>query len=367
MTMDFQKRRDRLRRAVKEAGSAALLVTNFINVGYLTGFSGDDSYLIVHRQGDLLISDPRYEEQIAEECPGLAVFIRSPQVTLLDATARQLDAGAWSSVLVEGDSITLAAFEQLKEKLPAIGFESARGLVEALRVIKDKDEIAATRLAVELAQRVFTSVRATLRGQLTERQVADEIERLSRHLGGSGTSFKPIVAVGARAALPHASPGTQEIGSAPFVLIDWGVIAKGYRSDLTRVLSTSKIPPKFCKVYDAVLAAQQAAIAAMRPGVMVGEVDRIARHILDQRGMAKRFNHGLGHGIGLEIHEAPRLGRNVDRPLEVGMIVTVEPGVYFPGFGGVRIEDDVLITTDGHEVLSSLPRSLEENQVELLA
>jgi Xaa-Pro aminopeptidase len=367
MAMDYEKRRDRLRRALKDAGAAALLVTNFVNVGYLTGFSGDDSFLIVHRDGELLISDPRYEVQIAEECPGLAAFIRTPQVPLLEATIRQLGTGGWSNLLVEGDSITLAAFEQLREGLASVSVGGSRGLVEGLRVIKDKEEIAATRVAVEIAQRVFTSVRATLRGGLTERQVADEIERLSRQLGGSGTSFAPIVAVGPRSALPHASPGALAIGSSPFVLLDWGVTARRYRSDLTRVLTTGKIPPKFCKIYDAVLAAQQAAIEAMRPGVMVGEVDRIARQVIDQRGMGKRFNHGLGHGIGLEIHEAPRLGRNQERPLEPGMIVTVEPGVYYPGFGGVRIEDDVLITPEGHEVLSSLPRGLEDNHVELLA
>lgn len=367
MKMDFEKRRDRLRRSIKVAGSTALLVTNFVNVRYLTGFTGDDSYLIVHRDGELLISDPRYEEQIGEECPGLTTFIRAPQSTLMDATIGQLDSGRWRSVLVEGDSISLLAFERLKESLPSVAFGGSRGLVEALRTIKDKDELALIRLAIEIAQRVFTSVRATLRGQLTEREVASEIERLSRQLGGSGTSFEPIVAVGSRSALPHAVPGAQRIDSAPFVLIDWGVTAEGYRSDLTRVLSTGKIPPKFSKIYHTVLAAQQAAIESMRPGVLVSQVDRIARQVIEGQGMGQRFNHGLGHGIGLDIHEAPRLGQNQDRPLEPGMIVTVEPGVYFPGFGGVRIEDDVLITRDGHEVLSSLPRALEENRVELLA
>lgn len=365
--MDYEKRRERLRRAVRESGAEAFLVTSVINVGYLTGFTGEDSYLIVHRDGEVLISDPRFEEQIAEECSGLKTFIRTPQTTLLNATAKQLAAGKWSSVLVEGNTITLAAFEHLKENVPSASLVASRGLVEDLRVIKDKDEIAVTRMAVELAQRVFTSVRSTLRSQLSEWEVACEIERLSRELGGNGTSFKPIVAVGARAALPHAVPGQQRIESAPFVLIDWGVTARGYRSDLTRVLCTGKIPPKFSRMYETVLAAQQAAIAALGPGVMVSQVDRVARELIERQGMGKRFNHGLGHGIGLEIHEAPRLGQNQDRALEPGMIVTVEPGVYYPGFGGVRIEDDVLITRDGYEVLSSLPRALEENRVELLA
>ncbi|MCC6512223.1 MAG: aminopeptidase P family protein [Pirellulaceae bacterium] len=364
--MDYQKRRERLAKSLKEAGGAALLVTNFVNVTYLTGFTGEDSYLIVHRDGELLISDPRYEEQIAEECPGLKTFIRTPQVTILSAAIDQLRLGGWPSLLVEADTLTLAAYEQLKEKLPALAVGGSRGLVEALRAIKDKDEIAMIRVAIEVAQRVFTSVRATLRSTQTEWDVACEIDRVSRQLGATGTAFKPIVAVGSRAALPHAVPGKQAMSSAPFVLIDWGAIVGGYRSDLTRVLTTGKIPPKFPKIYETVLAAQQAAIAAMRPGVMVSQIDRIAREVIEQQGMGKRFNHGLGHGIGLDIHEAPRLGKNQDRPLEPGMIVTVEPGIYYPGFGGVRIEDDILITRDGHEVLSDLPRTLDENRVELL-
>ncbi len=171
---------------------------------------------------------------------------------------------------------------------------------------------------------------------------------------------------GRERALAHATPGNSQIGSAAFVLIDWGATLEGYRSDLTRVLLTSKIPPKFVRVYETVLAAQTAAIAAMRPGVMVSEIDRVAREVVADAGMGKRFNHGLGHGIGLDIHEAPRLGKNHDRPLQAGMVVTVEPGVYYPGWGGVRIEDDILITPTGCEILSSLPRDLEGNRVSLL-
>jgi Xaa-Pro aminopeptidase len=364
--MDYARRRDRLRRSLKEADAGGLLVTNYVNVTYLTGFTGDDSYLLVRRDGDLLISDPRYEEQIAQECPDLATFIRAPQVALLEAAAQQLELTGLTSALVESDSIALSSFERLNELLPAMSLSGSRGMVEGLRVVKDKEELATIRVAIDVAERVFTSVRATLRRQQTEWEVACEIDRLCRQLGASGTSFKPIVAVGPRAALPHAVPGQQSIQSAPFVLIDWGATVRGYRSDLTRVLTTGKIPPKFSKIYEIVLAAQQAAIAALKPGVLVSQVDAIAREVIDRAGMGKRFNHGLGHGIGLDIHEAPRLGKNQDRPLEAGMIVTIEPGIYFPGFGGVRIEDDVLITRDGHEVLSHLPRTQAENCVELL-
>lgn len=364
---NFLKRRDRLRKSLRQHGAGAVLVTNSTNVRYLTGFTGDDSYLLVSGDGDLLLSDPRFEEQIEEECPSLATFIRQPGELLLEVTVRELKKLRLRNLAIEADSLSVSVFDHWQKELNVGPLVKGSGLVEALRVVKDKDEVQRIRRAIDVAQRVFSSIRAQLTERQTERDVANEIERLTRALGGSACAFKPIVAVGARAALPHAVPGASALGSSPFVLIDWGAIVDGYRSDLTRVLATCKIPPKFAKVYDVVLDAQSAAIAALKPGVMVSEVDRIAREVVEQAGMGPRFNHGLGHGIGLDIHEAPRLGKNYDRALEAGMVVTVEPGVYYPGWGGVRIEDDILITDNGHEVLSSLPRGLDENYVELLA
>ncbi len=364
---NYKKRRDSLRDLIQSVDADSMLVTNFTNVRYLTGFTGDDSYLIVSTDGDLLVSDPRYEEQLAEECPGLATFIRKPSELLLDMTCQQLSSLGLSSLIVESRSLSVDAFDQLSRRAGVGRLNKGDAQVETLREIKDSDEVALLRRAIAIAERVFTSVRAQLRSQQSEREIANEIDRQIRLLGGSGCSFNPIVAVGPRAALPHASPGESLIGAHPFVLIDWGATVAGYRSDLTRVLMTSKIPAKFSKVYETVLAAQTAAIAAMKPGVMVSEIDRVARDVIASAGMGKRFNHGLGHGIGLEIHEAPRLGKNFDRPLLPGMVVTVEPGVYYPGWGGVRIEDDILITPSGCEVLSSLPRELDANRVALLA
>ncbi|MCA9129635.1 MAG: aminopeptidase P family protein [Planctomycetales bacterium] len=374
----FAFRRDQLRKRVASAGANAILITNPINVSYLTGFTGDDSYLIVDLDGGLFLSDPRYEEQIAMECFGeqdargsktpshLEVWIRKPGELLMDVTCQKLRRSGYDSILIEGDYLSVNMHRQLSEHSGVRDLIVGDGEVEALRVIKDSLEIETLRRAVELAERVFTSVRSQLTRRLSELDVANEIDRLVRKLGGSGCSFPPIVAVGARAALPHARSGRQLIGSSPFLLVDWGATLEGYRSDLTRVVMTSKIPAKFGRVYETVLAAQQAAIAAMKPGVLVSEIDSIARDVIHRAGMGKRFNHGLGHGIGLAIHEAPRLGKNQDRPLEPGMVVTVEPGVYYPGFGGVRIEDDVLITNQGCELLSTLPREMEANQVQLL-
>ena len=367
MTVDqYQKRRDRLRKSVRQH-AASLLVTHPVNVSYLTGFTGEDSYLWVSPDGDLLLSDPRFEEQIGEECPGLPTFIRRPGESLAEVVMGQVSGSASAPLGIEAHRLSVDVFDAWQRQLPDGAMVKTSGLVEQLRMIKDKDEVLRIRRAVDVAQRVFVAVRAQLSARHTERDIADEIERLTRVLGGSGCAFKTIVAAGPRAALPHAIPGEHRLGDQPFVLIDWGAVVAGYRSDLTRVLVTSKIPAKFARIYEVVLAAQQAAIAALKPGVPVSEIDRVAREVVAAAGHGPRFNHGLGHGIGLDIHEAPRLGAKPDLTLEAGMVVTVEPGVYYPGWGGIRIEDDVLITSAGHEVLSSLSRELHENCVDLLA
>jgi Xaa-Pro aminopeptidase len=239
------------------------------------------------------------------------------------------------------------------------------GWVEQLREIKDRQEIERVRRSIELAERTFAVVMAALQSEKTERQLANEIEYQIRLFGGQGCSFPPIVAAGPQAALPHATPTDQVIGESDFVLIDWGARRGQYMSDLTRVLVTGKISPKLERIYGVVLKAQQAAIDAIRPGALMSEVDEVARATIAQAGYGQYFGHGLGHGIGLEIHESPRLAADQSRPLKAGMIITIEPGIYVPGWGGVRIEDDVLVTKDGHRVLSSLPRDLSQCVVSL--
>jgi Xaa-Pro aminopeptidase len=234
------------------------------------------------------------------------------------------------------------------------------GWVEELRIIKDKEEIDRTRRACDQARRAFEVVRAKLTPEMTELQVAAELEYQARQFGAKGLSFEAIVAVGTRAALPHARPTTRRIGEDDFTLIDWGVNEGLYMSDLTRMVPTAKISPKLRKLYGVVLKAQLAGIEAIRPGVTCEEVDRAARSVIEKAGYGKQFGHGLGHGVGLEIHEAPRLAQGQTRELKPGMIITVEPGVYFPEWGGIRIEDDVLVTRTGHEVLTSVTKDLDE-------
>jgi Xaa-Pro aminopeptidase len=358
--MDFQARRDRLRKMFKKAGIDTLLVTDFTNVTYLTGFTGDDSYLLVRRNGEVVLSDPRYTTQLGEECPGVDLHIRPPGKSMLQAVVKEVRSAQIGRLGIEADSMTVGLHNKIAEKLPKLDLVATSGLVEHLRLIKDKYEIARLREAIRQAQSAFAALRLALRPEMTEKQAADELEHQCRLFGAKESAFPPIVAVGPRAALPHATPTRKRIEQADFVLIDWGANEGLYRSDLTRVLITGKISAKFERIYRIVLKAQTRAIAAIRPGVLASDVDNVARTIIAKAGFGPRFRHGLGHGLGLLVHEAPRLAVKSQTIFKPGMVVTVEPGIYLPGWGGVRIEDDVLVTRTGHEVLTDAPKRLEE-------
>lgn len=356
----FQSRRSRLRRLLRNGGIDSLLVTSFTNVTYLTGFTGDDSYLLVGAGEEVLISDPRYTTQLGEECPNLRAHIRPPGESMLQAVTTVAKSAQVGRLGVEGNSMSVGLHERLASAMAKVELPVTRGLVEELRLVKDADEIAQIRLAVRQAEKTFAVIRASLHPDQTEKNVVDTLEMQLRTFGAKRSSFPPIVATGPRAALPHAQPTDHKIGESPFVLIDWGADSGLYKSDLTRVLLTGKIPAKFEKIYNVVLKAQLRAIDAVRPGVSCHDVDAVARKVISQAGFGKYFGHGLGHGIGLDIHEGPRLARGQDCQLVPGMVVTVEPGIYLPGFGGVRIEDDVLVTRSGREVLTDVEKQLAD-------
>ena len=362
----FQLRRDRLRRRFKKSGVREFLVTDFTNVSYLTGFSGDDSFLIFLDDREVMLSDPRYTTQLQEECPGLALEIRSPGTAMFQSIRKILGKSRQSNVGFESGGMTVQMHQRLVEEVPKDEWVGCGGLVESLRVIKDREEVRAIRNAVDLAQRAFAVTRCSLRGDQTEQAVAHGLENQIRLFGGRGCSFPPIVACGPRAALPHATPSDATMDSHGLLLIDWGADELGgYKSDLTRVLVAGKISPKLERVYRLVLKAQRRAIDSIRPGVLCSAVDRTARKVIEDGGFGKFFGHGLGHGIGLDIHEGPRLAGGCELPLKAGMVVTVEPGIYLPGLGGVRIEDDILVTRDGHEVLSDVPKDWDDSHVTL--
>jgi Xaa-Pro aminopeptidase len=355
----FQQRRKRLASAVRRMGADAILITNFTNVTYLTGFTGDDSYLLVGAGAEVMLSDPRYTQQLGEECPGLDLAIRRPSATIISLVESVVKQAHVARLAVEAASMTLHTHDRIAAALPHVILIPMNGLVERQREIKDKEEVDAIREAIRLSEQAFGVIRAALRPEQTEREIAFELEHQIRRFGGAGCCFPPIVAVGARAALPHAVPTRQQVGAGDWLLMDWGATAGLYCSDLTRILVTGRISPKLERIYGVVLRAQEQAIASIRPGVLMSAVDATARRVIANAGYGKQFGHGLGHGFGLEIHEAPRLAAQHDRPLKAGMVVTVEPGIYLPQWGGVRIEDDILVTRDGHEVLSLLPKELD--------
>ncbi len=364
--MDYlTARRQTAVRDLKAAGHDAFLVTSPTNVRYLSGFGGEAAYLALTPKKTVLVTDARFADQAAEECPDIEVVIRPHTQTLDQAAAATLGRLKAKVIGLEG-STTLGTAESLAGALPAATFTAVHGRVETLRAVKDAGELKRIRHAVAVAERAFRSFVPHARGADSEKDLHDAMESFLRRAGAVSGSFPPITAVGERAARPHAvpDPGVR-LASAGLLLIDWGADC-GYVSDLTRTVKTPFGParkpkgsPDFDRVYALVCAAQDAAAAAVRAGVAAKDVDAAARRVFAAAGVEGKFTHGLGHGIGLDVHELPRVRADSTCTLEAGNVITLEPALYFPGWGGVRIEDDYLVTADGCERLSTLPRDPE--------
>ncbi len=369
----FLQRRQRLLRQLQAEGVDAGLISQPVNVSYLTGFSGDSSYLVVTPAKIILVSDGRFTEQIATECPGLETYIRPPAQTLGEAATKVVQQLAVTSLGFESGHLTVGDFERLRESLPQVSWRGSGERVERLRMIKDEGKVVQIRAAIALAQKAFAMFRAMLRPEDSEKDLADAMETYIRRAGGRCGSFPTIVAAGPRAALPHAPPTQVRVAEASSLLVDWGASGPFYKSDLTRVLLTRNnaafyntkvdVDVKLQEIYEVVLKAQQQAITIIRPGIQAQEVDAAARAVINDAGYGQCFLHSTGHGIGMQVHEGPMLKAGSQLVLQPGMVVTVEPGIYVAGWGGVRIEDDVLVTPDGCEVLSNLPRELAANIV----
>jgi Xaa-Pro aminopeptidase len=347
-------------------GLDALLITNPTNVRYLSGFTGTSAYLVCSPAKTVLVTDARYSEQAAEECKAIEVVVRPHTQTVEQAAAAALTSLAATSVGLEG-SATLGQLHALQQAGPNLTFAPVVGRVEALRAVKDPGEVAAIRHAVRVAERAFRMAVHRIDGRHTEKDVHDLMDACLRRAGATASAFPPITAVGGRAARPHAHPDPAvTVADAGLLLLDWGADC-GYMSDLTRTVRTPFAVPAgfhFDEIYGAVCRAHDAAVARIRPGVAATDVDAAARKALadarlrDNPGfdLAACFTHGLGHGLGLDVHELPRVRADSRDVLQAGMVITVEPAVYLPGWGAVRIEDDYLVTADGWERLSSLPR-----------
>jgi Xaa-Pro aminopeptidase len=345
---------------VKQTPGEAVLVSRPEDVSYLSGFTGEDSYLLMGKDWAVLITDGRFTEQAANECAGLDVFTRSSPVPKVVAE-RMKDAKA-RRLVVQGDHMTLRGSDMLAGQVGKGRVAHASDVVIGLRATKDDSELASIRKAIKAAETAFRQLMAGGAGAFvgkTERQIAAELEHRMRDAGASGPSFDTIVAAGPHGSLPHYRAGARKIRSGEAVLIDWGAKVEGYCSDLTRVVFMNTIPPKLGEIYDLVLQAQKAGIAAVKAGVSGARPDEAARKVIADGGYGKQFMHSLGHGIGLVVHELPVLAGRAKGRLRSGQVVTVEPGIYLPGEGGVRIEDDVLVTAQGAKRLTSLPREIK--------
>jgi Xaa-Pro aminopeptidase len=353
-------RADRLADALRERDLHALLVTDLPNVRWLTGFTGSNGAAVVATDGTRrFVTDFRYLTQAAEQLH--ESWAREISTDLLEGVVKQLpDEG---ELRLGFDDANMSVRDHGKlARLVREGIElaPAGGAVEDLRVVKDPEELDKIRAAAKLADEALSDVLTRGLAGRTERDVALDLEFTMRRMGAEGVSFPPIVASGAHGALPHASPRDVEIPAGTLCVIDWGAMLDGYASDCTRTYGTGgEVDARDREVYDVVLRAQEESLAAVRPGPTGREVDAVARAIIDAAGHAEHFGHGLGHGVGLEVHEGPRLSKQGDAALAAGNVVTVEPGVYVPGAVGVRIEDLVIVTDDGAEVVSSLPKELQ--------
>jgi len=362
--VDHFRRIGLLRRRLTRAGLHGLLVTHLPDLRYLSGFTGSSAALAITRRAARLFTDGRYTAQAAEEVSAARVEIvaSSPTVAAVQWLAAQPGvefAGfdpSWTSVAELARWRAALPSRLRKAFLPAL----AAPLVEPLRMIKDEDELALIIEAALVGCKLFEHILEFIRPGLAEIEVAAELEYRARLLGVEGMSFETIVASGLRSALPHGRATVARLPRHGFVTMDFGVVLKGYCSDMTRTVCLGKPTTKERETYHAVLEAQEAAVAAVGSGVSCGDVDEAARSVLRNAGLGEAFSHSTGHGVGLEIHEPPRLGAGQTARLLSGMVVTIEPGVYLPGQFGIRIEDMVAVTPTGGQVLTPAPKALIE-------
>jgi len=358
---DYALRRQKVRQAMAEAGLDALMVLESENRRYLSGFTGEDTQpdesagaLFITAEKLILATDSRFQLQAEREAPEFErVLYKSGVAKELPALLKPLGAVRLG---FEGARLSWAQHRKMTEALQtadmAVELVGTEDLVEKLRIVKSPPEVEAVRDALRLAEAVFVQVAGGLKAGMTEKEAAWSLEKALREAGADALSFPVIAASGPNSALPHAIPGDRPLQAGEPLLFDWGVRLNGYCSDISRTVVIGRKDETFQKVFQTVRDAQEMAIAAIKPGASARAVDQIAREHIEQAGFKGRFGHGLGHGVGLAIHEQPRLSPLSDAVLEAGMVCTVEPGIYLPDWGGVRLENMVAVTADGVEVLN---------------
>ena len=353
-----KSRLDALRSCMASQGLDGVLVTKYVNLHYFSGFRGDDTTLVVTKDKALLVTDSRYTEQAAAEAPLFEIV--EQREGLLKKTAEEILSLDCRNVGFEGNALRYDDYATLAEKLQGVSFDTSVHL-DALRQIKDEEEIGLIRRACEIADLAYRDIVTFIQPGITEIAVAARLERVMREAGAEKPSFDTIVASGLRGSMPHGTATDKRIETGDFVTMDYGAKYKGYCSDTTRTVCVGRATERQRQVYEAVLDAQELALASIAPGKSGKEVDAIARRRLAKAGLEQYFGHGLGHSLGLEIHEEPRLSRfSKCEHLLPGMLVTDEPGVYIAGWGGLRIEDTVLVTDSGSERLTKSEKKLIE-------
>ncbi|MDP9161338.1 MAG: Xaa-Pro peptidase family protein [Acidobacteriota bacterium] len=360
--MGHRFRQKAMQRTLAENKLDAVLVTHPPNVRYLCGFTGSAGALMLSENKSVFFTDGRYAEQSRAEVRGPKILI-APEEPLIRAgkwlASKESGFRKKANIGIEGDFLTVAGLSRLKSVLgKGIQLIASPTLTEQARLIKDEDELVSIRAAASLGEKLWKQARSLVRPGVKEAHISAELEYAARRAGAQGMSFDTIIASGKRSALPHGVASVAAIPAQGFVVCDFGVILSGYCSDMTRTIFVGQPSKDYRRAYEAVRRAQEAAVAAVKPGAVVGDVDSAARNLLKLKGLEKYFTHSTGHGVGLEIHESPRIASGRKEILKPGMVITIEPGVYVPGEYGIRIEDMVLVTEQGREVLTPSSKEL---------
>lgn len=345
-----------LREAVAATGLDALLVMRPENRAYLTGFTGSAGWVLVTAEKGYLITDFRYIEQATHQAPHFEIVRQTGNINQVVAT--KLDELGCTRLGFERDYVTVALFDSLKANLPGVELIPTSQMIEELRQVKDADERSLMQKATEIAEHAFLHILNLIKPGISEREIALEMEYYMRKLGADGVAFDTIVASGTRSSLPHGRASEKLIAKGDFVTMDFGALYQGYCSDMTRTVVVGQPTPKQLEIYNIVLDAHMQALNAIRPGPLGKEIDAIARRVISEHGYGEYFGHGLGHGVGKVVHEGPSCGASGETPLRSGHVVTVEPGIYIPNWGGVRIEDMVMVTDDGYHNFNRTSKEL---------
>ncbi len=350
----MKERVERVRTALASQGLDALFIAKAENRRYLSGFTGSAGVLIITPEEALLATDFRYYEQVKMQAPDFTlVEVTGPVVKTL---AEQVSRLGLRRVGFESHVVTVDTYQEWQREMPSVEWVPTKNIVESLRMVKDAQEMEAIIEAVRIADEAMVHLMEWLRPGKTEREIAWELEVHMRTHGAEKLSFAAIVGSGPNGAMSHAVPSDRPVGIGDPLVIDMGAMVRGYCSDLTRSFCLGEASEEYLTIWHTVLEAQQAAEAAVRPGLAGAALDGVARQVIEQAGYGEKFGHGLGHGVGLEIHEGPSAGRLSEDTLAEGHVVTIEPGIYLPGWGGVRIEDMVLVTEDGCRILTQSPK-----------